>query len=116
MVFSHKDRADRRRRIANLVREGKTPDTVARLHGVSESTVRNACMEHDVPMPQRPAGGHVPTSAFHVLRRLLDGRTPEEIHSELRCGRWRIEKIRAAAVAAGFNGLSDYEAMEKRDD
>lgn len=48
--MTHKEQADRRRRMAQAVSGGKSPARVSDEHNVCLGTVRNACRQHGVPI------------------------------------------------------------------
>lgn len=105
--MSHEARADRRKKIADLVSGGATTSEACREFGVSWVTVYEACREHGVVAPRRnrkPSGlPRRPSMTYLVLAELLRGRaTQAEIASKLGVSKQVVSWTAKEAASAGI--------------
>lgn len=101
--LSHKERLERRKKIADLVKGGAPIEYAAKVFGVSTNTVRNSCKNNGVYLPRKANIHHATkVSSFQMLMELLKGKTLQAIADELGVTRQRVGQIRMAASMAGF--------------
>ena len=98
--FRHIDRALRRKKMADRVRKGASLSEVAQEFKVSLSSVKAACLEHDVE-PARRAAPNV--TALDVVAALLKGEeTQSDVARRLGISRQRVHQIVVEAKKAGI--------------
>ncbi len=90
---------DRRKRMADEVRYGKTPEAVAQSFHVAAKTVRNACRKHSVPLNNVP-----PTleTTLLMLAAMECGEDHEVIARQFGKHHTRVRKLYRQAEAAGL--------------
>lgn len=112
MSLNHEERAARRRRAAEKVREGATVLEACEAEGISETLLRRACNEAGVafPGPSRPPTSGSPrrpvTRALVLLAALFDGRLSlREVALQTGSTVQRVQQVYSEAVALGIPGL-----------
>ena len=99
--LTHQERKERRRKIAEFVRENQDLSAAAEAFGVRPSMVRLSCKEFDVSIP-RKNNTIASLGSFQILKALLDGKKPSEIASEHSITRQRVGLVVKSAREAGF--------------
>ena len=99
--LTHIARAERRKKMADEVKAGKSLAQVARKYGVMESTVRLAVRIHGVQMKKIVADCN--TSTLEILGRLLAGERQSAIASDVGCSRENVNDIAKRAGKAGIH-------------
>lgn len=98
--LTHEQKAKRREQIANDIKNGMTLERAAKKHKVCNATIISSCKQHGVKitLKYRP----VPTNAFFILKRLLDGQSPVDVAEKCEVTKQRVSQVRIAARKAGF--------------
>ena len=97
--MTQSDRRERRKHMAEAVREGKSLSEVCLAFSVSHSQVARACCEFGV-IP-RDNQAKVPVSAFRVLALLLQSKSTQEVREVTGLSISRINQIRHEARKHG---------------
>ena len=98
--LSHAERRERRREIAEFMREHHDTQKTIVHFGCTHSLVARSCKEYGVDMPR--SGSVAGASSFVVLKRLLEGAKQIEVAREHNVSRERVRKIASNAREAGF--------------
>jgi hypothetical protein len=111
--LSHKERAERRERIAQEVRDGATAGETTIKHGVQMTTVVNACRSYGVNIPRRPPTGEIPVASrtFEIVAALQNtNRSQRGIAADFGVSPARVGQIYKATIDAGikFPNRPDY--------
>lgn len=98
--MTHEQRRERRKRIADAVRAGKTSDEIARQFGTGRETLRRACEENDVPVPcEAPREPH--PSGYRIIAALFGDETYTEIAARFGVSEQRVGQIAKKCRDAG---------------
>ena len=101
--LTHKDRADRRKSMADMVRSGVAPQEVAKKTKVTLATVFLACKENGLKIEKKSNVGNEKFSAYDVISALVNTRKkPLAIAEEFGISRQRISQIMIKARKAGI--------------
>lgn len=99
--MTHAEKAARRKRIVQMVREGQAISLVARKFDVSRQTVESAVRVAGI-IPAREFSRKPHPKAFTILKNIVDGAHQSDIAREFKCSRQYINQIYKAALKAGF--------------
>ena len=103
--MTHKERKQRRRQIAEAIRNGDSVKQVCHDFSVTWNTVNNSCIEYGVVFPHGRTW-ETAVSSFGILKALLSGLSDAETAAEFNVSRLRIHQIRHLAISAGFAQLA----------
>lgn len=99
--MTHEERAERRRQIAECVKQGENPSTVASEFGVTIETVKNACYEYTVQFPKITKNSL--SSSLEIIAQLMKGDINQNVLAErFKVSKQRISQIRQEAIKAGI--------------
>lgn len=96
---THHDRALRRSRIAQAVREGLSVREAATRYAVTLPTVRRACRDAGVGVPEFTGAQ---SSTYEIIASLIRGVRTSEICDVYNVTRQRVAAIRKSATQAGI--------------
>ena len=98
--LSHAERRERRREIAEFMKEHKDTQKAVAHFGCTLSLVSRACKEFGVDVPKTASVATV--GSFVILKRLLDGAKQIEVAGERGISRERVRQVANNAREAGF--------------
>jgi len=102
MTFSHQDRQIRRQSMAKQVASGSSLSETARKFGVTEQTVRSACLQHRQPS-RTERMRHMASGSYAVLSDLVNSRMSlTTIARRRRSTRQRVFSVMQQARKAGI--------------
>ena len=100
-TLTHAERAQRRRRIAERVREnGCSIDEAAQAFGVSRSMVRDSCHEHGVAFTDGRSAQPLGVSTYRIILALLKGEEQASVSRRMRVSHQRVSEIAASVREA----------------
>lgn len=96
--MTQQERADRRKEMADYVREGHTLYETAREFGVTAETVRDACRTHDVDIPH-----NLEPSTYEIIAALvLEKGSLKYFARRFNVSHQRISAIKKQCIEAGI--------------
>ena len=93
-TLTHAERAERRRRIAEHVRDnGCSISEAARHFGVSVNMVRDSCHEHGVAFTDGRSAQPLGVSTYRIILALLKGEEQASVSRRMRVSPQRVSEI-----------------------
>jgi transposase len=112
-AMTREELADRRKKIADAVREGKQIADICKKFGIGLTTVKNACREHNVEIDRKQVRSHEKQPGTEVLRIvawLIQGYNSAEIAEDAGVTRQYVSQVKQRATEAGvFQAIGSLE-------
>jgi transposase len=112
-TMTREELADRRKKIADAVREGKHVAEVCKKFGIGLTTVKNACREHGVKVDRkqtRMSDEKPATETLRIVAWLIQGYSGSEIAADAGVTRQYVNQVKQRATEAGI-----FEAVKSLD-